>query len=423
MQDPRGLVQHLPWEAGEASHVDAVGPVAPSRLEAAEKDDLVAMFPDRHVGRNHAGQQVGELHELVIVRGEYRPGPDAVVDVGGDRPGDRNAIVRRCSTADLVQKHQAPLGSRVQDRRRLGHLDHEGALASSQAVRGADPGEDAVAEPYPRAIGRHEGADLRHQDDQADLAEHGGLAGHVRPGEHHHEPLAVQYHIVRNELLARHHRLDDRMPSAADLEAELLDDFRAAVTASRRRRGEGGQHVQLSDALRGPLDPLDLCRDRLPHLAVEARLQLADPQVRIDDLLFPLLQLRRHEALGAGEGLLALVVLGDPIQVRTGDLQVVSEDLVVADLQGPDARSPPFPLLQRSDPFHGPRPQASQLVQLGRIPGSDDAPIGQGGRRFGRDRPLHEIPEVGEHVQAPAQLPDSPLSAAPQLADVRQLPE
>ena len=47
----------------------------------------------------------------------------------------------------------------------------------------------------------HEAADLRHQDDQRDLANVSRFAGHVRPGDDC-EPqlLAVELGVVRHEL-------------------------------------------------------------------------------------------------------------------------------------------------------------------------------------------------------------------------------
>src|SRR3712207_7135519 len=54
---------------------------------------------------------------------------------------------------------------------------------------------------------------------------------------------------------------------------------------------------------------------------------------RSSDRRLVLLQFGRDEALAGAEGLLAQVVGRDVWQVRPGDLQVVAEDLVVADLE------------------------------------------------------------------------------------------
>ena len=74
-------------------------------------------------------------------------------------------------------------GRVVEDVGRLGHLDHERALAAAQLVGRADAGEQAVDHADPRPLRRHEAADLGQHGDQGDLADVRALAGHVRPGD------------------------------------------------------------------------------------------------------------------------------------------------------------------------------------------------------------------------------------------------
>ncbi len=61
-----------------------------------------------------------------------------------DGPGERHAVVSAGAAADLVQNHQASWRGQVEDPRRLGHLDHERALAARQLVARADAGENAI---------------------------------------------------------------------------------------------------------------------------------------------------------------------------------------------------------------------------------------------------------------------------------------
>ena len=85
--------------------------------------------------------------------------------------------------ADLVEDHQALGRGVVEDVGRLGHLDHERALAAAQVVGRADAGEQAVDDADPGTLGRDEAAQMGQDRDQGDLADVGALAGHVGAGD------------------------------------------------------------------------------------------------------------------------------------------------------------------------------------------------------------------------------------------------
>ena len=120
-----------------------------------------------HVVVPQPRQRLGELGQLVVVRGEQRPAADRVVQVLGDRPGQRHAVVGARAAADLVEDDQAPRRGVVEDVRRLGHLDHERALPAAQLVARPDAGEDAVGEADRRRLRRDEAADVGQQRDAA----------------------------------------------------------------------------------------------------------------------------------------------------------------------------------------------------------------------------------------------------------------
>ena len=101
---------------------------------------------DQRVVVAQARQPLGQLGQLVVVRGEQRPAADAVVQVLRDGPGQRHAVVGAGAAADLVEDHQAARRGVVQDVGRLGHLHHERALRPAQLVAGADAREDAVGQ-------------------------------------------------------------------------------------------------------------------------------------------------------------------------------------------------------------------------------------------------------------------------------------
>src|SRR5207302_5367342 len=91
-----------------------------------------------------ARQACGELGQLVIVRGEQRPGPGLVVQTFDDAPREAEAVEGARAAADLVEDDEAARRGVVQYVRRLAHLDHEGGLAARQVVARADAREDAV---------------------------------------------------------------------------------------------------------------------------------------------------------------------------------------------------------------------------------------------------------------------------------------
>ena len=64
---------------------------------------------DDDVAVDDAGQRVGEIGQLVVVRGEQRLRPRRRVrrEVLGDRPGDAQAVEGRRAAADLVEDDEA----------------------------------------------------------------------------------------------------------------------------------------------------------------------------------------------------------------------------------------------------------------------------------------------------------------------------
>ncbi len=108
------------------------------------------------------------------------------------------------------------------------------------------------------------------------------------------------------------------------------------------------------------------------------------------DPLFHALQLGREVALGAGQGLLSDVVLGDAAQLRAGDFQVVAEDAVVTDPQVRDARPRALPGLQRQHLFAAVAGVPAHRVEVGIEPGPHDPSLGGGQRQLVQERLLEQ---------------------------------
>ena len=66
--------------------------------------------------------------KLVVVSGEHHHWPTLliIVQIFGDGPRNRYAVVGRRTAAYLVQQHQRPVADVVQDTGRLVHLHQEG---------------------------------------------------------------------------------------------------------------------------------------------------------------------------------------------------------------------------------------------------------------------------------------------------------
>src|SRR5665213_3170622 len=118
----------------------------------------------------------------------------------------------------------------MQDRACLTHLDHEGGLAAHQIVARANSSEDPVRDPDVRRSRWDKASDLRHQNDEPDLTQDRGLAGHVRPGKNYHARILYECHVIRNELLTRHHPLHYRMSPAHNPQVEPVTHRRPHIS-------------------------------------------------------------------------------------------------------------------------------------------------------------------------------------------------
>ena len=237
-----------------------------------------------------------------------------------------------------------------------------------------------------RLAGRHERAGLRHEADERHLAQVGGLAAHVRPGQDDELAVpAVELRVVGHERVGAV-ALDDRVPAVEDRQLVAVVDVRLDVVVQRGGFGERGEHVERGGGPRGVLDARRLGGDRGAQRLEHLDLALEDPLVGAEDLLFVLLERRRDEALAAGNRLLAVVVGRHRVQVRLRDLDVVAEDAVVADLERGDAGARALPLLHLGDHLLARRRDAPQVVELGVDAVADVAAVARQRRRLVDER-------------------------------------
>ena len=208
--------------------------------------------------------------------------------------------------------------------------------------------------PIRARFARDEAADLGQDRDQGDLADVGALARHVRAGDQQDRAVVgAESSVVGDEVAVRHQGVEHRMAAGLDLEDRLGDDLRPAVALPRGQLGERRRGRRPGPA-RAPA-----WISRGASAATRSRRVVnssySSSQARSSasqDLVLELLELGRDVALGVLDRLLADVVGRDLAALRlgVGDLDVVAEDLVEADLQAGDPRAADLLGLEPGDP-------------------------------------------------------------------------
>ena len=352
-------------QSRQASHLDAVRPIGTTRNEPVQEQHLIAHFAHRHREIAHATQLARELRELVIVRREHGLAPDRIVEVFTHTPGDRHAVVRARAATDFIEQHQRPLGGRVKNRARLAHLHHERRLAAHQIVAGPHAREQAIHDRQCGSTGRYIRANLRHELDQANLAQDGTLARHVRTSQHDHLTVLAKHEIVRDELLPRHHPLHHRMTSRHNLHVEAIVQLRTRVLLALRHVRECREHVDRRHPPRHLLPPPDRRARITPQRIEQLALARLDPIGGAEHFLLVLLERRRHVAFGPRQRLTSLIIVGDQVLVGVRDLEEVPEHAIVSDLERVDAGTRALLRLDRRDRILAPVAQRAQRIELG----------------------------------------------------------
>ena len=137
----------------------------------------------------------------------------------GDGPGDRESIVGRGTSADLIEHCQRSAGGLIQNRSGFDHFDHESRLAAGDVIGKPRPGEYSVNNADSGLIGRNEAPDLRHQHQDGGLPDVSGFTGHVRSGDDHYLTLGIRkIDVIRDEPAGTKRRFDDRVATGLDLQ-------------------------------------------------------------------------------------------------------------------------------------------------------------------------------------------------------------
>ena len=362
--------------------MDAIALVRPTRDDPVQEDDLAIMFLNGDVGVAKVGFGLCEVYQLMIMRGEQGSGAEVVVDVFGDRPGERDAIEGACPSADLVEDDQTSGGCVVEDVRRLGHLDHERALATTQLVGGSHAGEEAINHADLGPSSRHEAPHLGENRQQRHLTDIGGFARHVRPGDEQDRPtLGAKVDVVRHEGAGGKDVVEDGMTPAFDLEDRFGHDFGATIAPLGRQFGQTSQNVELRQNHPNLHQPRRLGGDPVAEGGEQLGFEGVGTLLGVANLVLVLLQFGSDVAFGVLDGLLANEFgrnLGAVAALGVADLNVVAEDVVEADLEAADSGPANLLGLILVDPGLATVSQLALGVEVGVVTVADQASLGGG---------------------------------------------
>ena len=254
-----GALDDRPRQAREARHLDAVAAIGSPGHDLAQEDDVVLPLARRDVEVDDARRRVGQIGQLVVVRGEERLRPQP----SGWSPGARRPPTR-CSG-----RRRSPCRGRSRRARR--------GCATSRVCRMlAVSCISTMNVEWPRAMlsdaptrakmrstsgdlgfaRRHERSGLRHHAEERRLPQVGRLAAHVRPGQDDQLARRCRSSVMSlgTNASAARAPLDDRMPRVDDDDLVAVVHVRLGVVVDGGGLGERGEHVERRERARRRLD-------------------------------------------------------------------------------------------------------------------------------------------------------------------------
>ncbi len=302
-------------------HLDAVAAVGSARDDLAQEDDVVLPLARGHVIVDDARRRIGQIRQLVIVRGEQRPRPRRADWSRGVRPRPTRCSGRRTSPC-RGRFRPAPPGCasvavcRMRAVSRISTMNVEcpRAMLSEAPTRAkmrSTIGSLACAR-------GHERSGLRHQ---ADAARSDADTWTCRPC----------WGRSGSPAAARCRRARRRSARTARPRQAFHDGMARVGDATTRRRADVAAWCSRASAAASPsaastssvASARAVSWMRGASAAIRARrsskmceLAFEDLLVGAEHLLFVFLQRRRDEAFAAGDRLLAVVVGRHGVQVR-----------------------------------------------------------------------------------------------------------
>ena len=306
-----------------------------------EKYVFVALA-DGYVHGEDARKLSFQIDQLMIVGG--KEGAQGSVEFGckmlGNGPGQGQPVIGACAPAYFIENNQAVRGCLAQDAGCLHHFDHEGALALSQVVGGTHAREQLVYDAKLCPFCRNKGPCLGHEAQKGHLPQDGGLAGHVWACQKAEALIFIQGKAVGHKVCPALHFLHHGMAAVLDIDIGAVRKMRPGPAFFAGHLRQSLPVVNVGNVFgHGHYPGTPLCH-LCPQLLVERVFQGAAFFLRLDNVVFQVLQALRDIALGIDQGLPAHKVSGQILCILgLGYLIVIAKDPVAAQLQ-PDAAGP-----------------------------------------------------------------------------------
>ena len=189
------------------------------------------------------------------------------------------------------------------------------------------------------------------------------------------------------------------MATALDDQFAILGKLGTLVVALGGKVGEAGQHIQFRQHRRCLADAPRLVRHQAPGGEEQVALEGVASLLRVKDLRFQFLQLRRGEPFGIHERLLAFVIRRSKVQIGLRDFDVIAEDTVEADFQRRDAGAFALAGFDLGQQLFAVLAQAAEFVELRIVAGPDQPTLAEKHRGLGMDRFLEQLAHVSKLVQ------------------------
>ena len=252
-----------------------------------------------------------------------------------DSPSYGDAVVGGSASSKFVEEYERLWRYIIKDIGCLGHLNHKGRFTKGYVVACSNTGEYLIHQTYACAFGRNKRANLCHQYDEGSLAQKCRLTRHVRTRDNHNLlTVGVEHNIVGYILLAYWHlSLDDGMASLLDVDDVGVVDDGAHILMLLCSLGSREQTVETSDKIGIGLYLLDILLRIYDEVVEEFRLQCENLFLGTEYLLLVFLQFLGDISLSLGKSLLAYPLLGHLFLVGVSHFEIISEDIVITNLQ------------------------------------------------------------------------------------------
>lgn len=284
-----------------------------------------------------------QRRQLMIMRGKKRFRADFFpkrILRNGAR--DAHTVEGARAAPDFVVDDEAGFRGVRENIGDLVHLQHKCGLPHREIVRSADAREYLIDDGDARLLSRHKRADLRHDADERDLPHIGGFSRHIGTGNQHKAiAFAVELRIIRDEKGILRALLDHRMPAVPDGNHIAVSHLGTTVAVAACHLGKRAIYIELRQHIRRFLNPVHIFRHLHADIAEELIFKRHTLLAGAEHLRFHILELLGDITFAVCQRLLADIPVRHLVYVGFGNLYVIAENAVIADLQRLDSRRLP----------------------------------------------------------------------------------